>query len=263
MSDVLERRPPRADHRVPYGADAAQFGDLWLPSDGGPFQLVIAIHGGYWRAENDLAHLGHLCGALRDSGFAVFNLEYRRLGMAGGGLRGMLDDIVAGVAAGRALARAFPVDARPPAILGHSAGGCLALWVAKQAAVRGVVALAPISDLRLARSLRLDGGIVDDLLASADDTGADSCALASPIERLPIGARQIIIHGAADEGVPVAMSDAYLARARSLGDQVELRVLPGVDHLEVIDPMAAVWPIVLDAVKRIVACDVAAASPRC
>jgi acetyl esterase/lipase len=249
MPSVLDRPPPRADHRLTYGPHPAHHADLWIPSGANRAPLVVALHGGYWRAENDLAHLGHLCRALRDAGSAVLSLEYRRLGMDDVGLRAILDDVRAGVAHGAQLAAAFAVRPGAPVLLGHSAGGHLALWVAKEAPVRGVVALAPISDLRLGASLRLDRGIVDTLVASAG--GADAYPLASPAERLPLGVRQIVLHGADDRGVPVAMSEAYASRARALGDDVALHVLPAVGHLELIDPEAAAFSHVRAAIDAL------------
>ena len=253
-SDILLRPPPKADDRVLYGPHPAQSGDLWLPLARGPLPVpaLLAIHGGYWRAENDLAHLGHLCAALRDAGAVVFNLEYRRLGMAKVGLREMLDDVTAGLGHFLGVMESLPFRSREPVLLGHSAGGHLALWLAKEARARGVIALAPLSDLRLASALRLDGGIADTLLASAAGTPEEVAAEASPIERLPSGARQVLLHGDRDAGVPVAMSEAYARRATSLGDPIELHVLAGADHLDLIDPERPAFRFVRDALASFV-----------
>jgi hypothetical protein len=89
MTDLFERPIPTPDYSVAYGSDPAQVADLWIPRVGVPPSLVVALHGGWWRAAHDRAHLAHLCRTLRDEGFAVVNLEYRRLGMLGGGLRAM------------------------------------------------------------------------------------------------------------------------------------------------------------------------------
>jgi acetyl esterase/lipase len=251
MSDVLERPPPSPDHDLAYSDDPAQHAALWLPRGDGGGPLVIALHRGYWRGENDLQHLHHLCRALRDeAGAAVVSLEYRRLGM--GGIDAMLDDVTAGIAWARRLADTFPIAAGAPVVLGHSAGGQLALWAAAEGLARAVIALAPISDLRLGASLRLDRGIITELLTSGGSGDAhEVCTQASPIERLPLGVPTILIHGDADRGVPVAMSEGYARRARALGDDVTLQVLPGVSHLALIDPAHAAFTHVRDAVVRL------------
>jgi acetyl esterase/lipase len=237
--------------RVPYGDWPDQFGDLWLPvEDDGrvPAPLVVALHGGYWRAEHDLRHLDPFCVALARGGLAVLSVEYRRIGARGGTLRAMLDDVRAAVSRAAQLASAFPVAARPPVLVGHSAGGHLALWVAKQVPVAGVVALAPISDLGAARDSGIGGGAAAALLATASEQEATA---ASPVACLPIGAKQIVIHGVADRGVPVAMSEAYAMKASAAGDDVTLHALPGVGHMDLIDPASDAFGQVLAATQTL------------
>jgi len=93
--DILTLPPPPADQRLAYGTDLNQFGDLRLAVWGkkGPFPVVMNIHGGYWRAKYDLLHAGHLCAALARKGCATWNVEYRRVGILGGGWPGTFEDI--------------------------------------------------------------------------------------------------------------------------------------------------------------------------
>ncbi|HLZ07622.1 MAG TPA: alpha/beta hydrolase, partial [Chloroflexota bacterium] len=72
--------PPAADHRISYDSGSHQFGDLRLPGGTGPHPVVVAIHGGNWKAEYDLSHLGHFCAALTERGLATWSIEYRRIG---------------------------------------------------------------------------------------------------------------------------------------------------------------------------------------
>ena len=88
MQSILEIPPPHADARIPWGREPNQFGDLRIPKGGGPFPVVIYIHGGYWRVAYDLTHAGHVCAALTHAGYATWNLEYRRIGEPGGGWPG-------------------------------------------------------------------------------------------------------------------------------------------------------------------------------
>ena len=131
------------------------------------------------------------------------------------------------------------------------AGGHLARWAAKETLIRGVVALAPISDLRFAASLGLDGRVVDELLASDGAPREEAIARASPVERLPIGAPQILLHGTDDRSVPIAMSEAYTRRARAAGDHAELRPLVGIDHLGPIDLESTACAPARDALREL------------
>jgi acetyl esterase/lipase len=175
--DILSLAPPPADERVPYGSDAHQFGDLRLPKGNGPHPVVMNIHGGFWRNEYDLGHAGHLCAALTAKGVATWNLEYRRIGNPGGGWPGTLDDVQTGAACLETIAAERSLDLKRVVATGHSAGGHLVLWLAKQntIALRGVVALAPVADLRRAWELKLSNTVVADLLGGSDRTGAAGC----------------------------------------------------------------------------------------
>ncbi len=125
-----------ADHRIPYGPDASQFGDLWLPlresqtSIPTPHPLVVFFHGGWWKSAYDLGHASHLCAAFRRAGIAVWSIEYRRVGFTGGGWPHTFHDATAGLDFVTKLAKRYPLDPSRVITAGHSAGGHLALWVA-------------------------------------------------------------------------------------------------------------------------------------
>src|SRR4051794_33756515 len=128
--EILERPPPPADLRMPYGPDETQIGELWLPADDGPHPVVVLLHGGYWRARYGLEYFGHAAAALRDERLAAWSVEYRRLGNPGGGYPNTFLDVGRAPDALRGLAERFPLDLRRVVALGHSAGGQLALWAA-------------------------------------------------------------------------------------------------------------------------------------
>jgi len=265
--DILTLPAPAADERIAYGADPAQFGDLRLPAGPGPHPVVVAVHGGFWRARYDLTHLGHLCAALTARGFATWSLEYRRLGQPGGGWPGTFADVARGLDALAALAASRPLDLGRCVVLGHSAGGQLALWLAARPRIppdsplhapaplvpRGVIALAAVADLRRGSALRLSSGVVDELLGGPPEAFPERYAAASPLELLPLGVPQVLIHGTDDANVPYELSAGYAARARVLGDAVELVTLGAMAHFEPIDPRSAAWPSVLDAVRALAA----------
>src|SRR6201993_2228542 len=115
---ILSLTPPPADHRLAYGADPNQFGDLRLPKGEGPFPVALNIHGGFWRAKYDLLHGGHLCAALTKKGVATWNLEYRRVGNAGGGWPGTFDDIRSAFRYLPELAKRYQLDASKVLVMG-------------------------------------------------------------------------------------------------------------------------------------------------
>ncbi len=88
--------PPVKPHRVAYGPEREQFGDLYLPQQAGtqePYPVVLLIHGGYWRARYDLTLMIGLAEDLAARGYSAWNIEYRRVGNPGGGWPGTLMDV--------------------------------------------------------------------------------------------------------------------------------------------------------------------------
>ena len=165
-AEVLTRTPPPFGFRLEYGDEPSQFADVRLPADEGTRSpLAVVLHGGYWRSRYDLSYLGHLAQALADDGIATCNLEYRRSGEPGGGFPGTFDDIRAGMMLALSLAFRHPIDPVRTVIVGHSAGGHLALWMGIRHANRvPVVALAPVSNLYEAARLGLSNGAVTEFL---------------------------------------------------------------------------------------------------
>lgn len=247
---ILDIPPAPPGERIAYGAGELQFGELYAPDGKGPHPTAIVIHGGYWRAAYDLRHIGHFCVGLQKSGIAAWSLEYRRLGNKGGGFPGTFDDVRAGAAHVKRIAG---LDLKRVVATGHSAGGQLVLWLAKQKALdlRGVVPLAPVADLRMAYDLGSSGGVVKDFLGGTPNEVPERYRAASPIEMLPIGIRQRVFHGEGDQEVPFEMSRAYVAAARKSGDDCTLMVPEGAGHFELIDPRTKAWTGVRDTIEKL------------
>jgi acetyl esterase/lipase len=250
---ILDIPPASPGLHLAYGNSEFQFGELYLPAGKGPHPVAIVVHGGYWRAQYDLRHIGHFCAALAKSGIACWSLEYRRLGNMGGGFPGTLDDVRAGAAFLERISKERSLDMKRVVATGHSAGGHLVLWLAKQNAValRGVVPLAPVADLRRAWELRLSNAVVGDFLGGSPAQVPDRYRAASPIEMVPFGVRQRVIHGDRDEEVPVSISRAYVAAAKKSGDDVTLTEPEGAGHFELIDPRTAAWGQVRDTIEKL------------
>src|SRR5262249_40821958 len=151
--------PPAPGELISYGTDPLEFGELRLPDGRGPYPIAIVVHGGFWRAAYNLDHISHLCVALNQAGGAAWRLEDRRIGDAGGGWPGTLDDVASGADHLNAIAQKYSLDLNRVVAVGHSAGGQLALWLGGRhetaIKLRGIVSLAGVADLRRAFDLKL------------------------------------------------------------------------------------------------------------
>lgn len=266
-SDILTRVPPAATARVKYGPDNEQFGDLRVPAGPGPHPVVVLFHGGWWRSEENLGYLGHVAAALAADGIATWNLEFRRLGATGGGWPTTFLDVAAGADHLLSLAGEYPLDLSRVYSLGHSAGGHLALWLAARPRVRrdsaiysrplvnlrGAISIAGGVDLAFLSKLpMLDGfvqsRVVDELVGGRPDQVPERYAAASPCELLPLGVRQVLVQGTADDYTPSEIPTRYARVAERLGDKVSLVWISGADHFDPIDPLRPAFRSVRDAV---------------
>jgi acetyl esterase/lipase len=258
--DILTLPPPPADSRVTYGSDPNQFIDLRFPSRQRPgaenstYPLLINIHGGFWRARYNLDHAGHFCAALTAHGLITANLEYRRVGNSGGGWPGTFADVRSAFGFLRQNAERYSVDAQTILVIGHSAGGQLALSLAAhEPAVTRVISLAGVVDLQRAYELHLSNDAVVEFLGGTPREVPDHYREADPI-RLSIRARQWLICGSSDDIVPPTFSRDYVSakQKRSVGEKevAELVEIPGAGHFDLIDPRSAAWKTVERTVLR-------------
>ena len=247
--DVLTRPASAPDMVLRYGPRDDQVADVRLPTRTGA-PLVVLLHGGFWRAAWDRTHTRPMADELAAAGFAVATPEYARTD-GGGGWPTTFDDVALAVQVIPTRIAAAVGEAVDPAdrtvLVGHSAGGQLALWCASRPLptdYAGVVALAPVADLTEADRLDLDTGAVRELLGAGPDEAPDRYAFADPC-RLPAPpVPVVVVHGLDDTSVPPALSRRYATHAGA-----ELRLLDGIGHFELIDPLSAAWPVVLDAIE--------------
>ena len=271
---LLGRTPPPADHRVKYGTDELQFGDLRLPmlKAGAKAPVVVFLHGGWWQAEYDLEYGGHLCAALKTEGIATWSLEYRRVGNAGGGFPGTFEDVASGYDYLTTLAKTYPLDLNHIVVAGHSAGGHLAFWLAgrhhlpetgalKRPAgmllpMRAVVGLAAVADLRMTIDLAgfftfaHDKALVYSLMGGTPAQYPERYAAANPGDLLPLNVPQILLQGTDDNQIPPQLPGQWADRARRIGDTVTVEMIRDADHFDVVDPQSAAWPKVRAALMK-------------
>ena len=235
---LMDIAPPEAEARLPYGLHPSQFVDFRRPAARAPGPLAIMIHGGFWRQRRTLTYAGHLCIALGREGFATANIEYRRTGEDGGGWPGTFQDVLSAVAFARARAPEFDGDPARAILLGHSAGGHLALLAAAQIPdLRGAVSLAGVANLRRACELHLGDDVVLEFMGGSPEEMPGQYRLADPVYH-PTNVPRVLIHGTADEIVPYEISREFPAPRR----YVELT---GADHFALIDPSSAEWSAVV------------------
>ncbi|MGI9016168.1 MAG: type II 3-dehydroquinate dehydratase [Euzebya sp.] len=240
----LLARSARPILRVSYGEWDEQFAQLRLPDGEGPFPLVVTVHGGFWRHHwtRDTIELSAL--DLVDRGVANLNVEYRRVGRAGGagGGTGTVDDVVAAV---RAALKHPLISPDRWAIAGHSAGGQLALAALPRLAAdqtpspRLAVTMGGVADLVQAIATNMGGG------AAAAYIGAEDPAQVSPTALLPLDVPLLVVHGRQDDEVPLTQAQTLIRAAIAAGDQVE-QVIHDGGHYEYLEPSDPVWVAVAE-----------------
>lgn len=258
LTQVLSGPRPPAAPREPractlaYGPAPDQAGELYLP-EARSAPLVCLFHGGFWRMPHGRDQLVPLAEALARRGFAVWNVGYRRVGEGGSPYPATLEDVLAAFDHLPAIREhAAPLELRGTFVTGHSAGGHLAFWAAAQAAggriapLSGVVGLAPILNLPRAHRLDLGAGAVALFLGGSPQAHPRRYAEASPSLRLPLRTPQCILHGGADTVVPPDGSESHATTARNAGDTCDVFPLPGLGHMDVIDPSAASFAVLCD-----------------
>jgi acetyl esterase/lipase len=207
------------------------------------------IHGGFWRAKYDLLHAGHLCAALTAKGIATWNLEYRRSGNPGGGWPGTFEDIASGYRFLPQIARQYKLDPARILVIGHSAGGQLALCLAAHdPSVSSAISLAGVVDLQQTFDLHLSNDAVVEFLGGKPAEVPDHYQEADPIRLQITKAKQVLLHGSRDDVIPPAFSRRYVEEKKKNRENVTLVELPQADHFDLIDPRSGAWSKVQAAV---------------
>ena len=238
--------------RYTYGPDPSQWAELYLPREQARQGVVVVIHGGFWRSSYGAELGAPLASDLAEHGVAAWNLEYRRMGNGGGWPETFLD-LAAGIDALAPAAAEHGLDLGHVVLLGHSAGGQLAVWAAGRTAfpasavgagpavaASGVVSQSGVLDLAEARRLGLSSNAVVELMG-------DHVALANPLAAVPLPVPVYAVHALNDGVVPVSQSRRYVEASLALGGRAELIAVPG-GHFDLIDTASAAYAVCRDLV---------------
>jgi acetyl esterase/lipase len=221
------------------------------------------IHGGCWFSPYRLSLQTDLSIALAKQSFAVWNIEFRRIGN-GGDWPVIFQDVAAAAEFLRTIAGDYNLDLNAVTAMGHSSGGHLALWLAghksvdaaspiyrsRPLSIHGVVGLGPITDLQSP----ICDSIVPRLIAleSLDDEALKKrLADTSPIDMLPIGIASIIYSGSEDTISPASIAQTYVDAAVLAGDFSEHLVIEGADHFDLIDSAFMDMNLLADSIDRV------------
>lgn len=261
--DDIKRLPfTPAPYQFHYGHHPQHIGELRLPEGPGPHPVIIVIHGGCWLSSiATLDFMSPFADALTKLGYATWNIEYRCVDDHGGGWPGTFQDVAAAVDYVFTLAAQFNLDLNRVIVIGHSAGGHLALWSAGRhrlnpnsiaysahpLPIQGVVNLAGPGDLAgFMHAMRgilpcATDEIIPKLLGDIQQT--------SPFEMLPLHVRQILICGEQDHVEFMRSMQKYTQAAILAGDDVNLIWVPNAAHFEVVSPHSQAWPTIVAAVE--------------
>lgn len=245
---ILSSDGPAPARTQAYGPAAHQVYEVHQPV-GAPRAWVVLVHGGFWRAQWDRTHLRPLAGALTDQGYAVALVEYVRSGMPGGGWPATGEDVAAALAA----VRRAEAGTLPVVLVGHSAGGHLAVWALHRPEARGVsgaVSLAGCLDLHLVHDLGLDDGAAAALMGSTPQGEPAAWAGADPARLGRTAYPVVVVHGDQDEQVPLQVGRSWWERAGT-PDRDQLLVLEGTTHFSLIDPGHAAHATLLAGVQAL------------
>lgn len=254
--------------RIAYGGLPDQWMEVYPPTvePSEDAMTVVLIHGGFWREQYRADLMTPLAEDLAARGHTAVNIEYRRVGGAGGwpatfqDVAAAIDLLADPTSLGEAIAPF--IDVERVVTVGHSAGGHLAVWAASRhriptdivdeiggpPVVRPCRAVPQAGVVAFGPGESLGGGAVVGLLGGSSRDVPERYAAADPAALVPIGIPVTLVHGQDDRIVPLSQSEAYAAAANAAGDDATVAAVPG-DHFVNLDVRSEAWQAVIDAIN--------------
>mmetsp|Transcript_19085 Transcript_19085/g.24750 ORF Transcript_19085/g.24750 Transcript_19085/m.24750 type:complete len:283 (-) Transcript_19085:123-971(-) len=239
--------------------------------------VFIIIHGGFWKENYSVENAGidtlapYILSS-KEKKFAVAEIEYRRR-ESGGGWPNSCQDML--MAVEKVRARYFEHEDEEQQeqknkekikksiqfiLLGHSAGGHGALFVANYFQVALCIAVAPVADLLAAHERKLsdDGDaamrfvLADRNINRAKESLESLLIAASPVHSmLPLKCPTLIVTGLDDHDVPPEMTHEFALKAKQAAKNITSNVdvqrtieflqIPGADHFSLLDASSPYW----------------------
>ena len=222
--------------------DVPQKMDIYYPTSGGPWPVLLYVHGGGW-SEGDKTE-GAAWRGMTERGFLVISVNYR-LASYGSKFPAMIEDVKCAVRYLRAHAPQYHLDTNHVGAVGASAGGHLValLGLADESAgwdtgeypgqsshVQAVVTMAGPSDFT-----REDYGSVNMAIYYAFDetpgSPSEKLVAASPVMYItPDDPPFLIIHGDKDGIVPLEQSQVLDEQLKKVGVPSVLVIVKNGTH---------------------------------
>jgi len=233
FNDILALEARSPSFEVAYGPEPSQT-TLLFESTGPVKTQIVLIHGGCWSNQYTRAHISPLASALAKVGFNVWVPEYRRVGDVGGGWPGTYQDVAAAINYVSGKTGVLPI------VIGHSAGGHLALLAATDpdVALAGVIGLAAITDLSVYGQQEGSCPAMVEELMGTPYVDSPEHYFAASVMRPEIRVPAHLIHGSLDKIV----GEDQLA---GFGSNQIMRI-PDAGHFDLIHPNSTAFDILVD-----------------
>lgn len=249
FDEVLALPAPLPDHIYQWGGHPAQRIEQYRPEPpADPARQAVLIHGGCWLNQFNMGYMRPMAAAMAEGGWTVWSLGYRRLGDGDNAGTRALDDLRAGVDQVRRLSHD---ETGPPWLIGHSAGGHLALLVAGELGpdrIAGVAGLAAITDPR--GYAEQDGSCNEAAARLLADS--ETPERLDPSPHLPFGLPLLLLQGERDPIVPIEQATGFARQATEAGDTARVIAPSEAGHFEPVIPDSEAFSTLMEALENAV-----------